>query len=117
MTSEEKEKFIRQKAEAHRPDTSEKIMWSAHALGKLRHERLRRDAVEGALKNSIIIEDYAMEGRPLPGALMLGFVEGRPIHVVLAVDAALERMFVITVYRPLEARWEDEWKRRKNRAQ
>ena len=113
MTAREKEHFIRQKANDHRPDYNEKILWSLHALKKTRIERLRKDNVENALKEAIIVEDYPMEGRPLPGCLVLGFAGGEPVHIVAAVDYALDRLFIITVYRPSAERWEDDWKRRK----
>ena len=54
-----------------------------------------------------------MEGRPLPGCLVLGHIGKKPIHEVIAVDKDNERIFVITVYKPSSVRWEDGWKKRK----
>lgn len=113
MTVQEKELFIKQKTQEQQPDRNDKIMWSLHGLRKLRLERLRKEDVENSLRHCIIIEDYPMEGRPLPGALVLGFAGKEPVHVVLAIDKALDRLFVITVYRPSIERWEDDWKQRK----
>jgi len=109
----EKEVFIRQKALEHVPDADEKIYWSLHAVGKLRRENLKKNDVERALKKSIIIEDYAMEGRPLPGCLVLGHISKKPVHAVIAIDAYNDRVFIITVYKPSVERWEDGWKKRK----
>lgn len=113
MTAQEKGRFLQQKAQEHRPDLNDKVLWSVHALKKLRIERLRKDDLENALRDGIIIEDYPMESRPLPGCLVLGFVGNEPVHIVLAVDVLLDRLFIITVYRPSVERWEDDWKRRK----
>ena len=109
----EKEVFIRQKALEHVPDADEKIYWSLHAVGKLRRENLKKNDVERALKKCIIIEDYAMEGRPFPGWLVLGHIGRKPVHAVIAIDKDNDRIFVITVYKPLAERWEDGWKKRK----
>ncbi len=79
MIPEEKEIFIRQKAKEHIPEINEKILWSLHAVKKLRVESLRKKEIEDSLNNCIIIEDYTMEGRPLPGCLVLGFVGSNPV--------------------------------------
>ncbi len=113
MLIEEKESFIRQKANEHIPETNEKILWSLHAVKKLRVEDLRKIEVEDSLKECIIIEDYTMEGRPLPGCMVLGFTGSTPIHSVIAIDKDFDRIFIITVYKPSAERWEDDWKRRK----
>ena len=113
MQKLEKEIFIRSKAGEHIPEKNEKILWSLHAISKLRIDRLRKDQVEDSLKDCIIIEDYDMEGRPLPGCLVLGFIGSEPVHSVIAVDIEFDRIILITVYRPSPERWENDWKRRK----
>lgn len=37
----------------------------------------------------------------------------RALHAVVACDERLDRIFVVTVYRPSEERWEDDWRTRK----
>ena len=45
---------------------------------------------------------------------MLGFgTEGKPLHVVVAVDDSERMLWVITVYRPLKEEWDETYKRRK----
>jgi hypothetical protein len=115
MTTRDKVRFIRQKANEHIPGHADKIVWSLHGIKKLRREGLKKNGIENALKNAIIVEDYPMEGRPLPGCLILGFADAMPVHVVLALDEPRDRVFVITVYKPYPERWENGWKhRRKN---
>lgn len=79
----------------------------------MRTEGFRKKDIEDSLKKCIIIEDYAMEGRPLPACLVLTFYDSTPVHAVIAVDEDFDRIFLITVYKPSAKRWEDDWKRRK----
>lgn len=111
---QEKQKIIRQKAKEHVPATNEKIAWSVHAVKKLRLEGLRKKDVELSLLESEIIEDYVMQGRPLPGCLVLSFMASDPIHVVIAIDEKFDRIFIVTVYKPSSERWKNDWKTRKN---
>lgn len=56
--------------------------------------------------------DYP-DDKPLPSKLILGFSNGRPIHVVLAYDAANETGYVITAYVPDENLWNNNYKSRR----
>lgn len=107
--------FIKEKAIQHIPDVNEKISWSMHAITKLRLEGLRKDAVEVCLRECDIIENYEMIGRPMPGCLVLGYINNQPAHVVLAVNDDFDQLFIITVYRPSSERWEDGWRTRKRK--
>jgi hypothetical protein len=40
------------------------------------------------------------EDRPFPSALFLGFVAGKPLHVVASWDETTRQAFVITAYEP-----------------
>jgi hypothetical protein len=113
MSLKEKEGFIRKKAGEHVPGSNEKISWSLHAVSKLRKEEMRKTDIENSLKECIIIEDYVMEGRPLPGCLVLGFIGQIPVHTVIAIDREFDRIFIITVYKPSAERWDNDWKKRK----
>jgi hypothetical protein len=113
MNIEEKERFIRQKANEHVPVTKEKIYWSLHAVRKLRLEGLRKKSVENCLRQCVAIEDYPAKTRTLQDCLVLGFVGSDPLHSVIAIDKDFDRILVITVYRPSTDRWENDWKKRK----
>ena len=95
------------------PEINEKISWSVHAVVKLRTEGLRKKDIESSLRSCSIIEDYAMEGRPFPGCLVLSWSGANPVHAVIAIDEASDRIFMITVYKPSLARWRNDWKTRK----
>ena len=80
---------------------------------KLRLEGLRKKDVELSLPESEIIEDYVMQGRPLPGCLVLSFMASTSIHVVIAIDEKFDRIFIVTVYKPSSERWKNDWKQGK----
>jgi hypothetical protein len=109
----EKETFIRQKSSEHSSELNEKIYWSLHAVKKARLESLKVGEIEDLLKDCTAIEDYAMERRPLPGCLVLGFAGSSPVHAVIAIDKELDRILIVTVYKPSPDRWDDGWKKRK----
>lgn len=117
MKTEEKEAFIKEKAvENISSPTKEKVLWSRHAISKLQSEDLSRKEVESALSNCEVIEDYPWLTRRLPDCLLLAFgSNGRPIHYVVALDEPNDRIFIVTIYRPDEERWENDWKTRKER--
>ena len=115
MTREEKEQFIHEKACEHDVPVNEKILWSLHAVKKLREEGLKKKFVEESLKACDLVEDYQTEGRPLPDCLVLGFIGNEPVHIVVAIDVDFDRILLVTVYRPLAGRWEDGWKIRKRK--
>lgn len=51
---------------------------------------------------------------PYPSRLVLGWIGGRPIHVVAASNVANDETVVITVYEPDPAIWEVDFKRKRS---
>jgi hypothetical protein len=115
MDAELKQSFIREKARQNEQDPGgTQILWSRHGVTELVADGLTRRQIELALKDCALIEDYASLHRPLPDCLVLGWLEsGEPIHAVVAVDVQRDRILLITVYRPSEEAWEDDWQTRK----
>src|SRR5687768_5976250 len=110
-----KQGIIRQAAtrNAYDPDGSN-VLWSRHAVAALVDDNLQRREVEAALQQGQVIEDYPPTQRPLPDCLVLAnLADGRPLHVVTAIDAENDRIVVVTVYMPTRDRWEDDWRTRK----
>jgi hypothetical protein len=111
----EKQGFIRQKAvqNQHDPEGA-KVYWSRHAIAEMVNDNLTRSQVEKALEACEIIEDYPTEHRPLPDCLVLAKLsETQPVHAVIAIDEAGDRIFVVTVYLPSKEQWQDDWRTRK----
>lgn len=69
------------------------------------------DDVRQVIQSGKVIEDYP-EDKPFPSRLILGFVERKALHVVLAVDRGENRAIGITVYEPDPDLWEAGFERR-----
>ena len=91
-----------------------RLRWRQHALYRMIQRRISRSEVRQTLLTGEVIEDYP-HGKPFPSALMLAFVEERPLHVVVAFDAASERANVITAYEPGLDRFEPDFRTRRQR--
>ena len=111
-----KQDFIREKARQNAADLEgAKILWSRHAIVELANENWTREAVEKSLVDAELIEDYPTQHRPLPDCLVLGQLNpGEPLHAVVAVDEANDRLFIVTVYKPNPEEWENDWRTRKS---
>jgi hypothetical protein len=73
---------------------------------------ISRGAVKGVLESGALVEDYP-DDAPYPSALMLGFSDGEPLHVVAAYDQGSRYCLVVTVYRPDARHFEDDYRTRK----
>jgi len=76
-----------------------RIEWRKHVLQKLAERGLPQAGVLEVLLAGEKIRDYA-DDKPFPSALFLGYIGGRPFHVVAACDEAREKVFIITAYEP-----------------
>jgi hypothetical protein len=65
---------------------SGRTVWRLHALRRMIERGISRAEVIGAQKYKKVIEDYP-DDTPYPSCLVLGFIEQRPLHVVVAYDA------------------------------
>lgn len=70
------------------------------------------EAVERIIASGELVADYP-DDRPYPSCLILGFDQGRPIHVVLARDAVTGVCLVVTVYPPDPTLWDPTFMRRR----
>ena len=108
MDAQTKQTFIHEKATEH------KVKWSRHALNELALEPMSVSDVETALQSAEVIEDYPHLHRYLPDCLALAFISSdEPIHCVVAINEAYDYILIVTVYRPTEQEWEDDWRTRK----
>jgi hypothetical protein len=114
-TRNSKRDFVRQIAVENRDsEWGARILWSRHATARLIDYGLSRVDIEEALTQCVVVEDYPSVHRALPDCLVLGYLpSGEPLHAVVALDVANNRVFVITVYIPSAERWQNEWQTRK----
>jgi len=59
-----------------------------------------------------IIKDYP-DDIPYPSALVLGYWESEPIHVVVAQEVNSRRCYIVTAYRPDSKTWGNDYKTRR----
>ncbi len=111
-----KQDFIHEKARQNADDPEgARILWSRHAIVELANEHWAREAVEKSLVEAELIEDYPTQHRPLPDCLVLSQLSSdEPLHAVVAVDEANDRLFIVTVYKPNLEEWENDWRTRKS---
>ena len=76
-----------------------RIQWRRHVLEKLAERGIQQQAVREVLLKGEKIRDYTQD-RPFPSALFLGYIGGKPHHVVAACDEISREAFVITAYEP-----------------
>ena len=75
---------------------SGKYDWRKHTLRRLAERGIsQKVAIEVIIKGKII-EDYP-GNKPFASCLMLGWVEGKPFHVVASLDEKLDMAYIITV--------------------
>ena len=87
--------------------------WRQHVLQRLAERGIRQAAVVEVLQAGERIEDYP-EDVPYPSALFLGWVEGKPLHVVAALDAPAQWAYIITAYEPDLEHFESDYRTRKS---
>lgn len=88
------------------------VKFTGHAVRRMFERRISRPDVTGVLRSGEVIEGYPND-RPFPSQLLLGFVEGRPLHVAAARDQATRMVHVIAAYEPDRLLWSDDYRKRR----
>lgn len=91
---------------------SRRLILRVHALRRMAERGVSELDIRQVLESGETVEDYP-EDVPYPSRLVLGWIESRPIHVVVAENEADEETVVVTVYEPDPDRWENGFRRRK----
>ena len=73
------------------------------------------ECVEHIVRNGEVIEDY-LHAFPFPAKLLLGWCDGRSIHVVAAENSSKQLVIVITAYEPTLDKWEPDMKTRRKQS-
>ena len=90
----------------------ERVVFSSHAIQRMFQRGLGPDAVNAVISAGEIVADYP-DDRPYPSRLLLGFVESRPLHVVVAWDAGTGTCIIVTAYEPQPEQWEPGFRKRR----
>ena len=87
---------------------------SGHALRRMFERGIPPASVQTGVAGGEVIAEYP-EDRPFPSVLLLGFVDGEPLHVIVARDPA-GACVIVTAYRPDPALWSDDFRARRTRS-
>ncbi len=87
-------------------------VFSGHAIRRMFERRISKSEALKVISDGDVIAEYP-DDEPFPSFLMLGFVGGRPIHVVAANEADVLRCHVITAYDPDPALWDTDFRKRR----
>ena len=81
------------------------VVFSGHAIQRMFQRSVGKDDVNAVISGGETVADYP-DDTPYPSRLLLGFVEGRPIHVVVAWDPGTDTCIIVTAYEPQPEQWE-----------
>lgn len=91
-----------------------RLTFTDEAILRMRERRITKREVEVVILNGETLREYP-DDRPYPSRLVLGSVDGRPLHVVYAINAEGQERIVITTYQPDPSLWDAEFKKRQDR--
>jgi uncharacterized protein DUF4258 len=88
------------------------LVYRIHARQSMFTRSISDECVEQIVRYGEVIEDYP-HAFPFPAKLLLGWCNGRSIHVVAAEDSGKQLVIVITTYEPDLNKWEPDRKTRR----
>ncbi len=91
-----------------------RLQFTNHALQRMFERTIDFQDIQNVVSQGEVIETYP-DDTPFPTRLLLGWVSGKPIHVVAADNAKEQVTVIITVYEPDSERWESPYYRRRRR--
>ncbi len=89
-----------------------KLVFRVHALRGMFERKIRVEDVRAVVETGETIEHYP-DDVPYPSRLVLGWRGSRPLHVVVAENAAVGEGIIVTVYEPDPSIWQSGFKVRK----
>lgn len=90
------------------------LKFSGYALRQMFARKISDDDVRTVIQYGVVIT-HNPDDTPFPSALMLGFVDNQPLHVVIGYDTENETGYVITAYYPDPGLWSKDFKMRTKR--
>ena len=88
------------------------IVFSTHVIKRMFERSITKADVRHILVNGEVIKSYPQD-TPYPSQLVLGWSGNRPLHIVVAIDAQAQKLYIVTVYDPDPGQWEPNLKRKK----
>ena len=88
------------------------VSFTGHAFQRMFERSVSPEEVRQVIDGGEVIQEYP-DDRPFPSCLILGWVEGRALHAVVARDPDSGRCFVVTAYPPDPGLWDSEFRTRR----
>ena len=88
------------------------LVYRIHARQAMFTRSISDECVAQIVQHGEVIEDYP-HAFPFPAKLLLGWCNGRSMHVVAAEDSVKQLVIVITTYEPDLHKWEPDRKTRR----
>lgn len=89
------------------------IIWRRHARKEAEDENISESLLEDALRMEFILAEHYLKDPRGESALVLVFIEGRPVHVVLSPRKDL--CYLVTTYLPDPEKWDRTFTRRRHK--
>ena len=86
------------------------MVMTQHSRKRFAERGIKLEDIMDAFRSGDIIEEYP-DDKPFPSCLILGYAGERIIHVCASIDSGM--IYLITAYSPDPAKWEADWKTRK----
>ncbi len=88
-----------------------KVKFRTHAIQRMFERSITEEEIELVISEGEVIKKYP-EDKPYPSRLILGWIDKRPLHVVVAINRENSLIIVVTVYEPDPEIWTLNFKRR-----
>ncbi len=90
----------------------QQVKFSGHAIQRMFERKISKSDVISIIASGETIAEYP-DDNPYPSLLLFGFINERPVHIVVAVDQATGTCYVVTSYIPVPEQWADDYKTRR----
>jgi hypothetical protein len=88
------------------------IVFSDHAITQMFKRSISVDDVGTIIEIGEVIQDYP-DDKPYPSFLILGYVNDRPLHIVMAKNDLVNTCIIVTTYEPSPDLWNSDYKTKK----
>ncbi len=96
----------------HKAIAKQQIEWRRHALERMFERGITKTHAREVILYGEIVEEYEND-KPYPSALFFMQIDGRPLHVLAAIDVEMPKAYIITVYEPSLEKFDSDYKTRK----
>lgn len=89
-----------------------RLIFRLHAIQRMFQRSISDQNIREVLNSGLTIENY-LSDIPYPSRLILGWINSRSLHVVIADNIDDDAIIIITAYEPELDQWEPGFQRRK----